>query len=157
PGAEGSMPAPATANDLLGLVRTSGLVEAQRLAEHVERLRASGEWPDAPSILATLFIRDGLLTHFQAEQLLPGRWKHFATGTYKVLERLGAGKRGMVYLCEHTLMRRRFAVKVLPLASAENTAALERFYREARALAGLHHANVVRAYEIDQRDKLHFL
>src|SRR5437899_4516856 len=64
---------------------------------------------------------------------------------------------GSVYLCEHMLMRRRVAVKVLPASKAEDTASLERFYREARAVAALDHPNIVRAYDIDQDDKLHFL
>jgi serine/threonine protein kinase len=64
---------------------------------------------------------------------------------------------GSVYLCEHKLMRRRVAVKVLPTAKAEDPASLERFYREARAVAALDHPNIVRAYDIDQDEKLHFL
>src|SRR5262249_27270936 len=64
---------------------------------------------------------------------------------------------GSVYLCEHKFMRRRVAVKVLPSAKAEESSALERFYREARAVAALDHPNIVRAYDIDQDDKLHFL
>jgi serine/threonine protein kinase len=64
---------------------------------------------------------------------------------------------GSVYLCEHLFMRRRVAVKVLPTAKAEDPSALERFYREARAVAALDHPNIVRAYDIDQDDKLHFL
>src|SRR5262249_26689149 len=54
-------------------------------------------------------------------------------------------------------MRRRAAVKVLPAAKAADPAALERFYREARAVAALDHPNIVRAYDIDQEDNLHFL
>ncbi len=102
-------------------------------------------------------MRDGLLTTFQAEQFLQGKWRRFTIGKYKVLERLGSGGMGSVYLCEHKLMRRRVAVKVLPSAKAEDTSSLERFYREARAVAALDHPNIVRAYDIDQDDKLHFL
>src|SRR5262249_37250707 len=77
---------------------------------------------------------------------------------YKVLERLGAGGMGSVYLCEHTLMRRRVAVKVLPTSGKpEDNSSLERFYREARAVAALDHPNIVRAYDIDHDDKRHFL
>src|SRR5260370_8667366 len=54
-------------------------------------------------------------------------------------------------------MRGRVAVKILPSAKAEDPSALERFYREARAVAALDHPNIVRAYDIDQDDKLHFL
>src|SRR5262249_19730799 len=113
--------------------------------------------PSEPSKLAGYMVRDGLLTNFQAEQLLLGKWRRFNIGKYKVLERLGAGGMGSVYLCEHKLMRRRVAVKVLPTAKAEDPSSLERFYREARAVAALDHPNIVRAYDIDQDDNLHFL
>ena len=94
---------------------------------------------------------------FQAEQFLQGKWRRFTIGKYKVLERLGSGGMGSVYLCEHMLMRRRVAVKVLPAAKAEDSSSLERFYREARAVAALDHPNIVRAYDIDQDENLHFL
>ena len=74
-----------------------------------------------------------------------------------MLERLGSGGMGQVFLCEHKLMRRRVAVKVLPTAKAADPSSLERFYREARAVAALDHPNIVRAYDIDQDDNLHFL
>jgi serine/threonine protein kinase len=64
---------------------------------------------------------------------------------------------GAVYHCEHVFMGRRVALKVLPLAQAEDPASLARFYREAKAVARLDHPNIVRAYDIDREDKLHFL
>ena len=54
-------------------------------------------------------------------------------------------------------MGRRVALKVLPLAQAEDPACLARFYREARAVARLDHPNIVRAHDIDHEDKLRFL
>jgi serine/threonine protein kinase len=113
--------------------------------------------PDRPERLAGLMVQEGLLTHFQAEQIMLGKWRRFTIGKYKVLERLGSGGMGSVYLCEHKFMRRRVAVKVLPAAKAEDQASLERFYREARAAAALDHPNIVRAYDIDQDENLHFL
>jgi serine/threonine protein kinase len=151
------MPAPSSANEFLDLVRKSGVLEEKRLDTYVEQLRAVGNFPDEPSKLAGLLVRDGILTNFQVEQFLLGKWRRFHIGKYKVLERLGSGGMGSVYLCEHRFMRRRVAVKVLPAAKAEDSSALERFYREARAVAALDHPNIVRAYDIDQDEKLHFL
>jgi len=151
------MPSPSTVDEFLDLVRKSEVVEEKKLAAYLDRLRAAGAPPAAPGALAGLLVRDGVLTQFQAEQILQGKWRRFTIGRYKVLERLGSGGMGSVYLCEHKLMRRRVAVKVLPTAKAEDQAALERFYREARAVAALDHPNIVRAYDIDQDDKLHFL
>jgi serine/threonine protein kinase len=151
------MPSPTSADEFLELVRKSGVVDDKRLDAYLEPLRAAGLLPPEPSKLAGLMVRDGVLTHFQAEQFLLGKWRRFTVGKYKVLERLGAGGMGSVFLCEHKLMRRRVAVKVLPSAKADDPAALERFYLEARAVAALDHPNIVRAYDIDQDDKLHFL
>src|SRR4051794_18947352 len=151
------MPAPATVDEFVDLIRKSAVLEEARLAAYVGKLKADPNTPRDLSSVAGLFVRDGLLTFFQAEQFLQGKWRRFTIGKYKVLERLGAGGMGSVYLCEHKLMRRRVAVKVLPSAKAEDASSLERFYREARAVAALDHPNIVRAYDIDQDEQLHFL
>src|SRR5439155_3518264 len=123
----------------------------------LQQARSSSSMPDRPERLAGLMVQESLLTHFQAEQIMLGKWRRFTIGKYKVLERLGSGGMGSVYLCEHKFMRRRVAVKVLPAAKAEDPSSLERFYREARAAAALDHPNIVRAYDIDQDENLHFL
>jgi serine/threonine protein kinase len=151
------MAAPATSSDFLELVRKSNLLEVKRLDAYLDRLRTDNALPEEPGPLADALIQGGLLTNFQAECLLQGRWRRFALGKYKVLERLGSGGMGSVYLCEHTLMRRRVAIKVLPENSSRDPASLERFYREARAVAALDHPNIVKAYDIDQDQSLHFL
>src|SRR5229473_2312137 len=151
------MPAPTTVEELIDIAKKSGVVEDKRLDAAIAKLRAAGTLPKEPGKLAGILVRDGVLTHFQAEQFLQGRWRRFTIGKYKVMEKLGSGGMGNVYLCEHKFMRRRAAVKVLPAAKAEDPSSLERFYREARAVAALDHPNIVRAYDIDQDDKLHFL
>src|SRR5438128_10060519 len=151
------MPIPSTSDEFLELVRKSGVVDEKRLSTHLDKLRAGGAVPPQPGKIAGLLVRDGILTRFQAEQLLQGRWRRFTIGKYKVLEQIASGGMGSVYLCEHKFMRRRAAVKVLPTARANDPSALERFYREARAVAALDHPNIVRAYDIDQEENLHFL
>jgi serine/threonine protein kinase len=150
------MPSPTSVDELLDLIQKSGVVDEKRLSAYTEKLRQTGTPTDATQVSAAM-VRDGLITSFQAEQFLLGKWRRFNIGKYRVLERLGQGGMGSVYLCEHKLMRRRVAVKVLPTTKAEDPAALERFYREARAVAALDHPNIVRAYDIDQDEKLHFL
>jgi serine/threonine protein kinase len=151
------MPAPTTIGEFLELVRKSGVLEDKRLDVYVDKVTAAGVLPQEPSKLGGLLVRDGILTHFQAEQFLQGKWRRFTIGKYKVLERIGSGGMGSVYLCEHKLMRRRVAVKVLPTAKADDTSSLERFHREARVVAALDHINIVRAYDVDQDGNLHFL
>jgi serine/threonine protein kinase len=119
--------------------------------------QAAGPLTNDVRKLAGTMVRDGLLTYFQAEQFMLGKWRGFTIGKYKLLERIGFGGMGQVFLCEHMYMRRRVAIKVLPPAKAEEPAALGRFYREARAAAALDHPNIVRTHDIDQDGNLHFL
>jgi serine/threonine protein kinase len=148
------MPIPSTTDDFLTLMRKSGVVDPQRLDDYLPKLRYT---PQHLGKFAGILVRDGILTHFQAEQFLQGKWHGFVIGKYKVLERLGWGGMGNVYLCEHTFMRRRVAVKVLATAHADDPSTLQRFHREARAAAALDHPNIVRAFDVNRDGKLHFL
>lgn len=151
------MPAPVTVDEFLELVPKSGVLESQRLDAYVRPLRASDSLPRAPRQLADLLVRDGLLTHFQVQQLLLGKYLGFTIGKYRVLELLGSGGMSAVYLCEHRDEGRRVAVKVLPKALAKDETLFKRFYREARASAALDHPNIVRGYEVDQERDQHFM
>ena len=149
------MPGPITVEDLLKLIRQSGVVDGNAMARFLEH--RSLEHPAKARHVADEMVREGVLTNFQAEQLLQGRWRGFTIGRYKYLERIGIGGMGQVFLCEHLHTRRRVAVKVLPPAKAEQPAALGRFYREARAAAALEHPNVVRIHDISQDGEFHFI
>jgi len=148
---------PATIDAFLDLVRKSGMVEADNLDAYVKRLRAEGIFPEKVKRLARKMLADGLLTTFQAEQLLKGRYRGFAIGNYRILERIAHGGMGTVYLAEHVHMARRMAVKVLPHELAKNQPILERFYREARAAAALQHPNLIRATDIDCEEDVLYL
>ena len=58
---------------------------------------------------------------------------------------------GVVYEAEQVSLGRRVALKVLPGQVAGDRAALERFRREAKAAARLHHTNIVPVFEVGQR------
>jgi serine/threonine protein kinase len=108
--------------------------------------------------MADALVAEGLITRFQADQMLRGRWRNFILGgKYTILEPLGAGGMGTVYLCSHRIMRRPVAVKVLPAGQADDPGAVERFQREAQAVAQLRHPNIVGAHDIDRDGKFHFL
>src|SRR5581483_9315726 len=68
-------------------------------------------------------------------------------GNYRVLERLGSGGMGVVFLGEHMLLKRQVAIKVLPVDNEMPAVLLERFYAEMRVLADLHHPNIVMAFD----------
>jgi serine/threonine protein kinase len=151
------MSAPASVEELLQLVRKSGMVDEQKLSNYLQRRQLTRGLPADPRDLADDLVTDGIITYFQAEQFLLGKWRGFTIGKFKLLERVGVGGMGQVFLCEHMFMRKRVAIKVLPPAKADQPAALGRFYREARAAGSLDHPNIVRTHDIDQDGNLHFI
>lgn len=152
------MPIALSIDDFLEAIRKSGAVDPRRLDAFLQSKRESGELPDDPTQLAEVLVGSGYLTKFQAELLLQGKSRRFLiSNRYKLLDRLGSGGMASVFLCEHRIMKRRVAIKVLPPKMAADPKALERFHREARACAALDHPNIVRAYDVDQDGQMHFL
>jgi serine/threonine protein kinase len=66
---------------------------------------------------------------------------------YRILEKLGQGGMGEVYLAEDTKLDRRVALKLLPDDFAADPARVERFRLEGRALAALDHPNIVTVHK----------
>jgi class 3 adenylate cyclase len=64
---------------------------------------------------------------------------------------------GSVYLAHDTRLDRDVALKVPHREVAADPRALERFYREARAVAHLHHPNICQIYDVDQADGIPYL
>ena len=78
-------------------------------------------------------------------------------GAYRVVAKLGAGGMGEVYRAHDTRLGRDVALKVLPAAMASHPERLERFQREARALAALDHPGIVTVYSVEESAGVHFL
>jgi predicted ATPase len=76
---------------------------------------------------------------------------------YRISARLGAGGMGEVYRATDTKLGRDVALKILPAEMAESPERLERFQREARALAALDHPGIVTVYSVEEADGVHFL
>ncbi|MCY1055983.1 serine/threonine-protein kinase [Nannocystis sp. SCPEA4] len=64
-------------------------------------------------------------------------------GRYQVLDRIGDGGMGAVYLAEHTTILKKFAIKVLSATLSLREDHVDRFMREARAASMINHPNVV--------------
>src|SRR5262249_39191333 len=77
-------------------------------------------------------------------------------GRYRLVERLGRGGMGSVYLAVDTELNRQVAIKVPHVGAAENPRLLERFYREAKAAAKLSHPNLCSVYEVGQISGIHY-
>jgi serine/threonine protein kinase/WD40 repeat protein/tetratricopeptide (TPR) repeat protein len=70
-------------------------------------------------------------------------------GPYRILRKLGQGGMGMVFLAEHTVLRRQIALKLIrPREGADRRRALRRFEIEARAMARLEHPNILKILDI---------
>jgi serine/threonine protein kinase len=76
---------------------------------------------------------------------------------YRITEKLGEGGMGLVYKAEDTRLERTVALKFLAAHLLNNEDAKQRFLREAKASAALHHANICPVYEIDDADGRTFI
>ena len=73
-------------------------------------------------------------------------------GHYKILDKLGAGGMGDVYLAEDTDLGRKVAIKMLPAELSSDPNHLGRLKREAQVLAALDHPNIVTIHAVDKID-----
>ena len=143
----------------LGWVKRSKLVNEDELQRVVLDLQqaSGGELPKEIEVVCQHLVDSGLLTSWQKNNLLKGKYKGYFLGKYRLLELIGSGGMSAVYLADHTLMHRKRAIKVLPKKRVNDASYLERFLLEAQATASLDHPNIVRAYDIDKEGDVHYL
>ncbi len=145
-----------------------------RLAEEfVARFRA-GERPSLTEYAARLpdradEVRELFPALVELEQLKPNtsdRTGDYApavgpsdptqVGEFRILRRVGVGGMGAVYEAIQESLGRHVALKLLPLDAVADPKRLERFRREAKAAARLHHTNIVPVYGTGEADGRHY-
>jgi serine/threonine protein kinase/WD40 repeat protein len=123
--------------------------ERPSLQEYVDRL------PEMADDIREMFL--ALVEVEQAEgdardeaiqPALPGGPCQGQIGDFRILREVGHGGMGVVYEAEQVSLGRRVALKILPGHVARDRKALQRFRREAKAAARLHHTNIVPVFEI---------
>ena len=131
--------------------RAAFLVEAcdgdEALHQQVEQLLAAHEEAGSFIEKPAVEVEARSLANEQADSLdasLVGQ----TIGHYKVLEQLGAGGMGEVYLAQDTKLDRKVALKILPTDIAANQESMRRFIQEAKAAAALNHPHIAHIHEI---------
>jgi serine/threonine protein kinase len=140
------------ADAFVAMLKKSGLLPVDEIDTAVARF-APGETPAKE--LARAFVREGLLTRFQAERILEGRYRGFFIDHYKVLEILGAGGMACLYLAADLESGARVALKVLADIFKDDVSMLTRLKIEARAGSQLNHPGIIRTFGVHQTDDVY--
>ena len=149
--------ATASVDEFLSLLEQSQLLREPLMQKVREQVPSLGADENDASKVAKSLVKSQLLSAYQALRLLSGKADGFYLGKYRLLDILGQGGMGMVYLAEQITMNRLVALKVIGRISKSKVDALARFKREARAVAQFSHANIIQAYDFDEIDDIPFI
>jgi serine/threonine protein kinase/tetratricopeptide (TPR) repeat protein len=127
------------------------------LRAEVESLLAAQERDAHAPEADTSHKRSGRRTRSKPDSLpeiIPGRT---TLGAYNVLEKLGSGGMGTIYLAKDARLGRRVALKILPTHFARDEEFVRRFELEARAASSLNHPNIITVHEIGEAEGRRFI
>ena len=139
--------------DFLLLLKKSRLLDYNDLQDAAVTIAQLNEPTSAQ--MANVLVEDGYLTRFQADRLLEGSSRGLVIDGYKLLEVLGRGGMGWLYVAEDIETKWRVALKVLPEEGRNDAGTLARFQLEAQAGMRLDHPNIVRSYKIGKYDDIY--
>ena len=111
-------------------------------------------------VCVSCLLREGLETGGEVSKAvyenvldeLDARDKPWQLGNYEILEQIGCGGMGVIYRARQRHSRRIVAVKRVLSYRADSHGALERFRREAQAVASLDHPNILPIYEVSESE-----
>lgn len=142
--------------DFLRNLTESNLLSDDEMSTIHDSLESRSDRKSAESFARDL-VRQDHLTKLQAAAVLKGKTKNLVFGEYVVLEKIGSGGMGQVFKARHRPTGKLVAVKVLSAEAVKNRRLIERFKKEARAVARLKHPNIVRAYEAGKINRIRYL
>ena len=149
------MQVPSAVNDFLALLKRSRLLSWDDLQDAAVTVAQLNE--PSPDEIARTLVEDGYLTQYQADRLLEGNSRGLVVDGYKILEILGAGGMGWVYIAEDLETKWRVALKVLPESSRQEAGTLARFQLEAHAGMRLKHPNIVHTFALHKAEDIYGL
>ncbi|MFN6150816.1 MAG: protein kinase domain-containing protein, partial [Planctomyces sp.] len=138
--------------DFMTLLRKSGLMSTAQLGVALALSRER----EAAEELAAELVRQGLLTAWQASQLLKGQ-TGFVLQHYKLLEAIGKGGMGHVFKAIDSRDSSIVAVKVMSRKLSSNPNLVNRFRREIRASSRLNCPWIVRTIDAGRVGKIDFM
>ena len=108
-------------------------------------------------VVCQRLLENRRLSAYQEKHVLAGRAYELLVGEYTLIEPLGEGGMGVVFLAQHRRMRRQVAIKFLPERFADDPQRVKRFEREVAVAAQLTHPNIVPAYDAGEHGSRLFL
>ena len=146
---------PVAARDLFQLLEKSGLLTVPQVRKVRDKLaiedRASAE------DTARRLVRERVITPFQAERLLEGRYRGLVIDRYRIRELLGFGGMGCVFIAEDPDEDRKVAIKILSSEHALDAGMLARMKLESIAGMRLDHPNIIKTLRLGTTGAVHFL
>ncbi len=139
------------------VLKRSKLVDPAKLQHALKSVALTSDKDRSAADVAEQLIVAGLITKWQAAQLLKAKYRGFLLGKYVIRKPLGRGGMGIVYEAEHSVLNTRVAIKILPKARSNVEKSVSRFLAEARAAAKLVHPNIVRVHDCDVIDDRRFM
>lgn len=136
-----------------------GFITADKVGQAIQVQRALFEQQGLKKKLGEILLEKGWMTAQQVQKVYEEQGRrgvHSQIAGYKILQKIGQGAMGSVFKAHQVSMDRIVAVKVLSPQYAQNERFVERFFREARAVAKLNHPNIIQGIDVGVSNGVHY-